>query len=100
MQAEQEIADLKARLQDLMEKLKRSKQMPPAMPTTFNEACELFGLPSHVTLAEFKAARLKLLQQYHEDKCRHLGKKLQQQAKIETQRINTAWEIVKKRFKK
>lgn len=82
---------------ELKEKLERQRNNT-AMPRTFEEACEILETPPGSSLNVFKQAYRNLIQQYHEDKCNHLGKRLRDQAKIETQRINKAWDIIKNKF--
>jgi DnaJ-domain-containing protein 1 len=71
----------------------------PLDPTRLEDAYKILGVVPGLSLGEYKKAWRGLLTKYHPDKTAHLGEELQRVALRETQKINRAWDTIKKNFK-
>ena len=61
-----------------------------------NTAYKILGIQETATEEEIKKAYRKLAVKYHPDKVQHLGKEFQSGAKEKFQRIQEAYETIKK----
>jgi DnaJ-domain-containing protein 1 len=108
-QAEEEIRrkaeELRRKEEELNRKARRDRKEGkggsetgerPLDPTRLEDAYKILGVVSGLSLGEYKKAWRELLTKYHPDKTAHLGKELQRVALKETQKINRAWETIKR----
>ena len=79
----------------------REQQKPPESPNyprTLQEAFEVLGTRSGLTLEEYKKIWKQEVLKYHPDRTAGLGERLKKQAEEEMKAINRAWEIVKSKL--
>lgn len=82
------------------EQLKKAREQPePAnYPRTLQEAFEVLGTKSGLTLEEYKKLYKQEVMKYHPDRTAGLGERLRKQAEEEMKKINRAWEVIKSKL--
>ncbi|MCI5165806.1 MAG: hypothetical protein D3903_06850 [Candidatus Electrothrix sp. GM3_4] len=100
--------DLRRKEQDLnrrAEQIRREKEQAEQerkrpqrvkYPSSLQEAFEVLGTRSGLTLEEYKRTWKQEVVKYHPDRMVGLGERLQKQAEEEMKAINGAWEIIRK----
>lgn len=81
-----------------MNRQEEATQKPELDPAKIQDAYRILNLEPGRPLSDYRKAWTQLLLQYHPDKTAHLGAKLQEVALLETQRLNKAFETIKKSF--
>jgi len=80
-----------------------NKQEAPAdkglNPKNFSDACQILGVHSGASLAEFKKAYRHLSNMFHPDKFAHFDGILKTQAAENSKMINAAWDTIKRKLK-
>ena len=71
---------------------------PPNYPRTLQEAFEVLGTRSGLTLEEYKKIWKQEVLKYHPDRTAGLGERLKKQAEEEMKAINRAWGIIKSKL--
>ncbi|MCI5165525.1 MAG: J domain-containing protein [Candidatus Electrothrix sp. GM3_4] len=75
--------------------LKRERERQVNHPSTLQEAFEVLGTCSGLSLEEYKKIWRNEVLKYHPDRTAGLGERLRQQAEEEMKAINRAWEIIR-----
>jgi len=103
-QKEQELyrqaEEIKRQKQRTDEELRKSRDKQVKSinyPNTLQEAFEVLGTRSGLTIEEYKKIWKQEVMKYHPDRTAGLGERLQKQAEEEMKAINRAWEIIKKK---
>ena len=93
--------EIKRHRRQAEEELKKAREQPePAnYPRTLQEAFEVLGTRSGLTLEDYKMIWKQEVLKYHPDRTAGLGERLQKQAEEEMKRINRAWDIIKNKLK-
>lgn len=94
--------DIKRKRRQLEEEIRRVKEKQKQTdqrnyPQTLQEAFEVLGTSSGLTLEKYKKIWKQEVMKYHPDRAAGLGERLQKKAEEEMKIINKAWEIIKKR---
>src|SRR5690606_355130 len=63
---------------------------------TYEEACQIIGVPVHATRAEISAAYRRKIIKYHPDRTSNLSQERQQHAMEQTRLLNQAYTFLKK----
>jgi DnaJ-domain-containing protein 1 len=92
----EEIKRQKERLNEELKNRRESQAKNIIYPRTLQEAFEVLGTHSGLTLEEYKKIFRTEVIKYHPDKTKNLGERLQKQAEEEMKAINMAWDIIKR----
>ena len=76
----------------------REQPEPASYPRTLQEAFEVLGTKSGLTLEEYKKLYKQEVMKCHPDRTAGLGERLKKQAEEEMKKINRAWEVIKSKL--
>lgn len=91
----EEIKRQKHRADEDLRKAREKQAKNTSYPNTLQEAFEVLGTRSGLTVEEYKRIWKQEALKYHPDRTKGLGERLQKQAESEMKSINKAWEIIK-----
>ena len=94
----EEIKRQKQRTDEELRKARDKQAKNTNYPNNLQEAFEVLGTRSGMTIEEYKKIWKQEVMKYHPDRTAGLGERLRKQAEEEVKAINRAWEIIKKKF--